>query len=119
MSSGAYVFEDNALEVTAGNPLEIEEHVIAMLGQILVDVQCPGYRRASIADEHSFLDLPHQGSVSVARGRNLLASVIGGESSTLTGERQHPRHKTDHPLAKLALRDVARAPGTCRARSSS
>ena len=38
MRSGADVLQDDALEVAAGDPLEVEEHVVAMLGQILVDV---------------------------------------------------------------------------------
>lgn len=59
MCPGADVFEDDALEVAAGDALKIEEHVIPVLGQVLEDCQCPGEVGAPVTDKHGFLNAAH------------------------------------------------------------
>src|SRR6516225_5488222 len=59
LCSRSDVFQNAGLEIAAGDALEIEEHVIAMLGQVLEDRQCPGCIGAAIADENGLLDASH------------------------------------------------------------
>jgi hypothetical protein len=56
MRPGADVFEDDALEVAAGDALEVEKRVITVVFQVLEDRQRPGGVGAPVTDEHGFLD---------------------------------------------------------------
>ena len=53
------VFEDDGLEVAAGDAGEVEEDVVAVVGQVLGNRQRPGSVGAAIADENGFLDACH------------------------------------------------------------
>ncbi len=41
MRPRSYVSEDNALEVPTGDTVVVEEDIIAVLGQVLEDSECP------------------------------------------------------------------------------
>src|SRR5262245_54236004 len=60
VSAASDVLQDPALEVAAGDPLEVEEDVVTVLRQVLVDVQRPSQVRAAVAEEDGLLDSVHQ-----------------------------------------------------------
>jgi hypothetical protein len=67
MRPGADVFEDDPLEVAAGNRLKVEKRVIAVSGQVLPDSQRPGSVGAPVTDEHGLLDAAHGASLLFER----------------------------------------------------
>jgi predicted RNA-binding protein associated with RNAse of E/G family len=56
MRSCGNVPENYALEVATADALVIEEDVIAVVSQVLVDVECPRDVGAAVADEDGLFD---------------------------------------------------------------
>src|SRR5580658_5128630 len=52
MGSSSDVSEDNCFKITTGYPVEIEEHVIAMVAKVLKNRQGPCCVRPAVANEH-------------------------------------------------------------------
>ena len=53
------VLHDDALEIAAGDAYVVEEHVVAMLGQVLENRQRLRRVGAAIAEENGFFDSAH------------------------------------------------------------
>jgi hypothetical protein len=59
MRPRSYISEYDALEVATVDTAEINEHVIAVLGQVLKNVQCPRKVGVAITEENGFFDAFH------------------------------------------------------------
>src|SRR5436305_444411 len=59
MCSRRYVSENDALEITTSDTVEIKKYVIAVLGQVLENGKRPRDVRTAIAKENGFFDPFH------------------------------------------------------------
>src|SRR5262245_13719412 len=82
------ILENDALKIAACDPREIEEHVVAVAGQILEDCTCPTtHVRASIADEDGLFNACHVGwdfTRSKRPGREPLQKALNATGSLLS-----------------------------------
>ncbi len=70
MRPGCYVSEDDALEVATGDTAVIEEHVIAVMGQVLKNPRAPRNVASAITKEGRFFDAFHSTNQLASRGRD-------------------------------------------------
>jgi len=59
MRPRGYVFEDHGLEISAPDAGVIEKHIIAVVRQVLENIERPREISAAITEKHSFLDVLH------------------------------------------------------------
>jgi hypothetical protein len=59
VGAGFYVFRDDTLQVTACQSVEIEENIIAVLGEVLEDGERPERIGAAVAEEDCFFNTFH------------------------------------------------------------
>lgn len=60
MRPRSYVFEDYRLEISARESHIIEEHIVAVVCQVLENIERPREISAAITKKHSFLDVMHK-----------------------------------------------------------
>jgi hypothetical protein len=73
MRPGSDVLQDDGLEVSAGNTVEVEEDVVSVLSQVLEDSERPRRVDATITNEDGFLNAAHY---SLLREPALIIDIV-------------------------------------------